>query len=64
MEVMRDGHPVAPSAGLAQIRAHCLDEVRALPAALHDLQPGAAAVPVQISDALRALATQLDAKVR
>jgi nicotinate phosphoribosyltransferase len=64
VEVMRDGHTVAPATPLGQIRAYCLQEVRALPAPLHDLQQCTGAVPVRISEALRALAAQLDAEAR
>jgi nicotinate phosphoribosyltransferase len=64
VEVMRDGHTVAPATPLAQTRAYCLQEVQALPAPLHDLQQSTGAVPVRISEALRALAAQLDAEVR
>ena len=60
VEVMREGHTVAPAPPLGQIRAHCLQEVRALPVPLHDLRRCTGAVPVRISDALRALAAQLD----
>ena len=64
VEVMREGHTVAPATPLAQIRAYCLQEVHALPAPLHDLLQSTGAVPVRISEALRALAAQLDAEVR
>jgi len=64
VEVMREGQTVAPATPLAQIRAYCRQEVQALPAPLHDLQQGTGAVPVRISDALHALAAQLDAEVR
>jgi len=64
VEVMREGQTVAPATPLAQIRAYCRQEVLALPAPLHDLQQGTGAVPVRISDALHALAAQLDAEVR
>jgi nicotinate phosphoribosyltransferase len=64
VEVMREGHTVAPATPLAQIRAYCLQEMHALPAPLHDLQQSTGAVPVRISEALRALAAQLDAEVR
>jgi nicotinate phosphoribosyltransferase len=64
VEVMREGRAVAPPTPLAQIRAYCLQEVQALPAALQDLQQSTGAVPVRISDALRALAAQLDAEIR
>ncbi|HTT37803.1 MAG TPA: nicotinate phosphoribosyltransferase [Burkholderiales bacterium] len=64
VEVMREGQTVAPATPLAQIRAYCLQEVQALPAPLRDLQQSTGAVPVRISEALRALAAQLDAEVR
>ena len=64
VEVMREGRAVAPPTPLAQIRAYCLQEVQALPATLQDLQQSTGAVPVRISDALRALAAQLDAEIR
>ncbi len=64
VEVMREGHILSPAVPLQQIRAHCMQEMQALPPGLHDLQPAAGAVPVRISDALRALAAQLDAEVR
>jgi len=64
VEVMREGRTVATVTPLAQIRAYCLQEVQALPAPLQDLQQSTGAVPVRISEALRALAAQLDAEVR
>jgi len=64
VEVMREGRSVAPATPLAQIRAYCLQEVQALPAPLQNLQQSTGAVAVRISDALRALAAQLDAEVR
>ncbi|HXW74646.1 MAG TPA: nicotinate phosphoribosyltransferase [Steroidobacteraceae bacterium] len=63
VEVMRGGRSVAPAPPLAQIRTHCLQELSALPAQVRQLQEDTGSIPVRISDALRALAAQLDAEV-
>ncbi|OBS09895.1 nicotinate phosphoribosyltransferase [Acidihalobacter prosperus] len=58
--VMRGGQRVAPAPGLAAARAHGERQLAGLPAMLRDLAPGPADGPA-VSDALRALARQLDA---
>jgi nicotinate phosphoribosyltransferase len=63
VEVMRDGRSTGAPPALAQIRARCLNELAALPPQVRELGEGVGSVPVRISDALRALAAQLDAEV-
>jgi nicotinate phosphoribosyltransferase len=63
VEAMRQGRTRGPAPPLAELRVHCLKELSALPAQVRQLQKFAGSVPVGISDALRALAAQLDAEL-
>jgi nicotinate phosphoribosyltransferase len=56
---MRAGRRVAPSPGLASIRARAAGNLEQLPQALRALQPGAA-YPVRIAEALVRLAAEVD----
>lgn len=57
--VMRGGRRIAPSPPLAALREHVNTELKRLPDNLRGLDPGPA-YRVQVSDALRALAAQVD----
>lgn len=57
--VMRDGRRIGPLPSLADIRARTAGELAQLPEAMRRLEPGAA-YPVQIADALVALASEVD----
>jgi nicotinate phosphoribosyltransferase len=59
--VMRGGKRIAPAPTLAQIRERATAEFKRLPEALQRLQPGYD-YPVIISDRLKALAAEADAK--
>ncbi|HJS91577.1 MAG TPA: nicotinate phosphoribosyltransferase [Steroidobacteraceae bacterium] len=61
-QVMIQGHHVTPPVPLADIRAHCARELSSLPAALRSLREGPTSYPVRISEAVRGLAAQLDAR--
>jgi nicotinate phosphoribosyltransferase len=61
--VMRAGKRIAPAPALAEIRARAAADLARLPEPLAQLDPGAE-YPVQLADALSALAAQLDAKTR
>ncbi|MGB7256989.1 MAG: nicotinate phosphoribosyltransferase [Pseudolabrys sp.] len=61
--VMKGGKPVAPAPTLAATREHAARELKRLPKALQQLEPGVA-YPVTVADALKALAAQVDAKTR
>jgi nicotinate phosphoribosyltransferase len=58
---MRAGRRLQPAPSLERIRAHHAEQMRALPAALHSLQPQPSPYPVEISAGLHALAAALDA---
>ena len=60
-QVLRDGRRFAPLPSLPDIQRYCRREVAALPPDLHRLEEGASAFPVQISAAVRRLATAVDA---
>jgi nicotinate phosphoribosyltransferase len=60
-EVMRDGRRTAPLATLAEVRAHCRDELARLPDMLRSLDDGPAGYPVRVSASVAALAQTLDA---
>ncbi|MCL4183367.1 MAG: hypothetical protein KJ011_07950 [Burkholderiaceae bacterium] len=59
--VMRAGRRLGAAPTLAQARAHCGAQLARLPDALRALEAAPAAYPVTISDALRALAREVDA---
>ena len=59
-QVLRDGRRIAPLPSLPEIQRYCRREVAALPPELHRLGEGTSAFPVQISDAVRRLATAAD----
>jgi nicotinate phosphoribosyltransferase len=61
--VMRDGRRLLPAPGLEQARSHCAAQLRLLPDALRSLQPARQRYPVEISEALRALAARVDAEM-
>jgi nicotinate phosphoribosyltransferase len=61
--VMREGHRVAPSPPLSDIRARSARELARLPEPLRRLEAGAA-YPVTIGDALRRLAHDVDTRIR
>jgi nicotinate phosphoribosyltransferase len=63
VSVMRAGKRIAPSPTLAQIRARAARDLALLPEPLRLLQEGAA-YPVNVADALIALAKQADTKTR
>jgi nicotinate phosphoribosyltransferase len=58
------GQRVAPAPTLDAIRAHCAAQRRALPAGLRGLLPARGAYRVEVSEALRALAREVDAATR
>jgi len=60
-EVMRDGRRTAPLATLAEVRAHCRDELARLPDMLRSLDDGPAGYPVRVSASVAELAQTLDA---
>jgi nicotinate phosphoribosyltransferase len=57
--VMQAGHRLAPSPTLAQIRERAARELERLPEALRTLAP-ATSYPVEVSDALKRLAAEVD----
>ena len=59
---MQGGQRVAPAPTLADIRARAARELARLPEPLRRLEP-AAAYPVEISDALRRLAGEVDGRM-
>jgi nicotinate phosphoribosyltransferase len=61
--VMQGGKPVAASPSLADIRARAARELERLPAPLRRLE-GAAPYPVEIGDALRRMASDVDRRLR
>jgi nicotinate phosphoribosyltransferase len=61
VQVMRDGRLSAPLPSLTGIREHCARELQGLPPPLRELGDASSPSPVQISDALRALAASADA---
>jgi nicotinate phosphoribosyltransferase len=62
--VLSDGRQVAPLATLEESRKYCASELLNLPPSLRELDEagGEVGLPVNISDTLRALAAQLDAR--
>lgn len=60
-QVLREGRRIGPLPSLPEIQRHCRREVEALPPALHRLEEGASTFSVLISDAVRTLATAVDA---
>ena len=62
--VLRAGRLVAPLPTLDQIRAHCAAQLQCLPDALRSLAPAAPPFSPEISDALRAVAHEVDAATR
>ncbi len=60
--VMREGRRIAESPPLAQVRAYAQRQRAMLPDALHHVE-AAAAYPVEIAEALRELARQIDARM-
>ena len=60
--VMRDGHRLAPRPTLADIRAHAADNLDRLPAPLKRLE-AAGDYPVDVSEALIALADEVDSRL-
>ena len=60
--VMRDGHRLAPSPTLAEIRARAARELERLPEPLRRLEPNAS-YPVQVADALKRLAAEVDSRL-
>ena len=61
---LQDGRRVGPTPTLEESRAHCAAQLCALSQHLRSLQPATRAYRVDISDALRALALQVDASTR
>lgn len=61
---MQGGRRACPTPTLGQSRSHCAAQLRALPEALSSLEPAAQPYHVEISDALRALAHEVDAATR
>jgi nicotinate phosphoribosyltransferase len=61
-QVMATGRRVMPGVALAQSRAHCARELRALPTQTQALA-GHAPFPVRVSAAIQDLAAQLDARL-
>jgi hypothetical protein len=61
---LQDGRRIGPTPTLEESRAHCAAQLCALPQHLRSLQPATRAYRVDISDALRALALQVDASTR
>ncbi|HEX9628300.1 MAG TPA: nicotinate phosphoribosyltransferase [Acidiferrobacterales bacterium] len=57
--VMRDGRRLAPSPPASAVREHVADQLTRLPPTLRGLAP-APDYPVEVTDALRALATEID----
>ncbi len=60
--VMRAGRRIAPPESLAAIRARAAAELARLPDALRSLESAVPAYPVQVSDRLRRLADEVDAR--
>ena len=59
-----NGRRIAPATPLEHSRVHCATQLRALPQALRSLQAAAQPYQAGISEALRALARQVDAGTR
>ena len=57
---MRGGRRVAPAPDLATIRAHAREQLAALAPGLRRLAPAPVPYRVEVSDALRALAAEVD----
>jgi nicotinate phosphoribosyltransferase len=60
--VMRAGSTVGPQPDLAQSRELARQQVASLPEALRTLEPAKAPYPVVVTEALKALAAQIDAR--
>jgi nicotinate phosphoribosyltransferase len=60
--VMRAGKPLEPRPTLDQIRAHAARELERLPEPLRRLEPDAS-YPVEVSEALRRLAAEVDGRM-
>jgi nicotinate phosphoribosyltransferase len=60
---MRSGKRVAPAPTLTQIRERAAADLARLPEPLRQLQPGAD-YPVKVTDALKSLAQEADAKTK
>lgn len=60
--VMSQGRPLTPPVPLERIRENCSCELNSLPADVRQLREGSASYPVSISEALRKLAEQVDAR--
>jgi nicotinate phosphoribosyltransferase len=60
--VMRGGRPITPRHTLAEIRARAARDLERLPEPLRRLQPGASC-PVEVADALRRLAAEVDRRL-
>jgi nicotinate phosphoribosyltransferase len=60
--VMQGGKRVAPAPSLAEIRARAARDLERLPEPLRRLEPGAS-YPVEVSEALRRLAAEVDGRV-
>ncbi len=61
-QVMKDGRRIGPLPELADIRAHAARELARLPDDLRELTP-ATAYPVEVADALRKLAGEVDRRL-
>jgi nicotinate phosphoribosyltransferase len=61
-QVMRRGHRLGPPVPLADIRENCSRELSSLSADVRELSEGRPSYPVRISEALRRLAVQVDAR--
>lgn len=61
-QVMKQGRRLAPPVPLADIRENCARELRSLPPDARSLGEGSTSYPVRISEALRDLAAQVDAR--
>lgn len=62
-QVMRGGKRIAPASTLAQIRERAARDLKRLPEALRQLQPGTE-YPVKVAESLVALAKEADARTR
>jgi nicotinate phosphoribosyltransferase len=61
---LRDGRRCGPASTLAESRARCTDALKTLPPELRRLEPATSRYAVAISDALQALAREVDAALR
>ena len=60
--VMSQGHRLTPPVALVDIREHCSRELNSLPAEVRLLHEGRTTYPVRISESVRELAAQIDAR--